>query len=109
MTLTVPILVNSLLGVHARPSAVVVKAVNKFSATVEVAKDGEVVNGASIMGLMMLAAGPGAVLQVRAAGRDAEKLVSALSDLADYGFGDYIRRIDDIYSCWKDLERQSRY
>jgi phosphocarrier protein HPr len=66
------------LGVHARPAAMFVKIANKFDSDIFVEKDGERVNGKSIMGLMMLAAGPGSRLKVIAIGKDAAQ---ALSDL----------------------------
>ena len=47
------------LGIHARPAAMFVKVANRFGCSIMVEKDGEEVNGKSIMGLMMLAAGPG--------------------------------------------------
>jgi phosphocarrier protein len=61
------------LGLHARPSAMFVKTASKFRAEVWVEKDGERVNGKSIMGLMMLAAGQGSKLLVTAEGADADK------------------------------------
>src|SRR5664280_3161205 len=59
------------LGVHARPAAMFVKVSNRFESDITVAKDGEEVNGKSIMGLMMLAAGLDAKLIISAEGRDA--------------------------------------
>ncbi len=67
------------LGIHARPAAMFVKVANQFAAEVFVDKEGERVNGKSIMGLMMLAAGPGSSVTVEAIGDDAE---SALEELA---------------------------
>lgn len=69
------------LGVHARPAAMFVKISNKFESDIIVEKDGEQVNGKSIMGLMMLAAGQGAKLVITAAGRDAEAAVNELVSL----------------------------
>jgi|SRR5579862_3886353 len=66
------------LGVHARPAAMFVKTANKFASDITVEKDGEQVNGKSIMGLMMLAAGQGAVLIIAAEGSDAETAVREL-------------------------------
>ena len=63
------------LGIHARPAALFVKTANRFDCDVFVEKDGEKVNGKSIMGLMMLAAGPGSRLIVEADGHDAAKAV----------------------------------
>ena len=66
------------LGVHARPAAMFVKTANKFASNITVEKDGEQVNGKSIMGLMMLAAGQGSKLTVIAEGPDAEDAVREL-------------------------------
>ena len=70
--------VSNKLGVHARPAAMFVKVANKFAADIFVEKDGETVNGKSIMGLMMLAAGPGCKLRVRASGPDAGQAINEL-------------------------------
>ena len=61
------------LGLHARPSAMFVKICSRFKCEVWVEKDGERVNGKSIMGLMMLAAGQGSKLKVTCEGPDAER------------------------------------
>jgi phosphocarrier protein len=66
------------LGVHARPAAMFVKIANKFESHIMVEKDGEQVNGKSIMGLMMLAAGQGSKLVIIAEGPDAETAVREL-------------------------------
>jgi phosphocarrier protein HPr len=73
--------VSNKLGVHARPAALFVKTANRFDCEVLVEKDGETVNGKSIMGMMMLAAGPGSKLQVRAKGEDALEAVHELEAL----------------------------
>lgn len=69
------------LGLHARPAALFVKTANKFKSEVFVEKDSEIVNGKSIIGLMMLAAGPGSVLRIKAAGPDASDALDALESL----------------------------
>lgn len=66
------------LGMHARPSAQFVKVSSRFKSEIWVEKDGEQVNGKSIMGLMMLAAGQGSKLRVTAEGPDA---ATALHDI----------------------------
>jgi len=58
------------LGIHARPAALFVKLANRFACNILVEKDGEQVNGKSIMGLMMLAAGPGSKLVIICEGED---------------------------------------
>ena len=69
------------LGIHARPAAMFVKIANRFTCDVFVEKDGERVNGKSIMGLMMLAAGPGSRLLIFAEGEDAARVVVELEAL----------------------------
>ena len=66
------------LGMHARPSAMFVKTASRFRAEVWVEKDGERVNGKSIMGLMMLAAGQGSKLLVSCEGADADKALAEI-------------------------------
>ena len=67
-------------GLHARPAAEFVKLASRFEAEVKVSKDDLEVNGKSIMGVLMLAAEPGAVLTLRADGADAEAAVGALEE-----------------------------
>ena len=69
------------LGIHARPAAQFVKTANRFQADVFVEKDGEEVDGKSIMGLMMLAAGHGSVICVSSDGPDADAAIEALGAL----------------------------
>ena len=73
--------VSNKLGIHARPAAMFVKTANRFACDICVEKDGEKVNGKSIMGLMMLAAGPGSKLTVHADGPDASQAISELENL----------------------------
>src|SRR5437870_13785998 len=74
-------LISNKLGIHARPAAMFVKTANRFSCEIFVEKDGERVNGKSIMGLMMLAAGPGSKLTVHAQGQDASQALAELETL----------------------------
>lgn len=74
-------MVANKLGIHARPAAMFVKTANRFSCDIFVEKDGERVNGKSIMGLMMLAAGPGSKLTVSAQGHDAPQALAELEIL----------------------------
>ena|SRR4028119_1830821 len=69
------------LGLHARPAAMFVKIANRHKAEIWVEKDGEQVNGKSIMGLMMLAAGHGSKLSITADGSDADKAIGEIEDL----------------------------
>jgi phosphocarrier protein HPr len=80
-TMTKDFMVSNKLGIHARPAAMFVKTANRFSCDIFVEKDGEKVNGKSIMGLMMLAAGPGSKLTVHANGQDASQALAELETL----------------------------
>jgi phosphocarrier protein HPr len=79
--LTRELVILNRYGLHARPAALFVKTSNRFKAEVWVEKDGEEVNGKSIMGLMMLAAGHGSKIKISAAGSDAEKFLKEIEDL----------------------------
>jgi phosphocarrier protein HPr len=68
-------------GLHARASAKFVQMVEKFDAEVKVSRGAETVGGNSIMGLMMLAAGPGTIITVQATGAQAAEVIEALSAL----------------------------
>ena len=68
-------------GLHARASAKFVQTVERFKADVWVTRGGETVGGTSIMGLMMLSAGPGTTILVSAAGPEAEAALNAISEL----------------------------
>lgn len=74
------------LGLHARPAAEFVKLAARFTCDIRVAKDGEAVNGKSIMGVMTLAAECGSTIRIRADGPDADAAVGALADLVRRGF-----------------------
>ena len=73
-------------GLHARASAKFVKLASGFDAEVTVSKDGSRVDARSIMGLMMLAAGPGCQVEISAEGPDAENAVEALAALVSARF-----------------------
>jgi phosphocarrier protein len=73
-------------GLHARAAAKFVTLAERFVALVEVAKDGQSVSARSIMGLMMLGAGRGATIELRAEGWDAKEAIEALSALVEAGF-----------------------
>jgi phosphocarrier protein len=75
-------------GLHARASAKFVKTVEQFDAVIEVEKDGTCVGGTSIMGLMMLAAGPGSSIRVSATGPGAQAALAALAALVADRFGE---------------------
>ena len=69
------------MGIHARPAAMIVRITNKFKAEVLVEKDEEQVNGKSIMGLMMLAAGRDSKVKFIATGADAEAMLAEIEAL----------------------------
>jgi len=73
-------------GLHARASAKFVQTVERFDAEVRVTRGQETVGGTSIMGLMMLAAGPGTSIELRGSGVDAERAIEALAALIGGGF-----------------------
>lgn len=68
-------------GIHARPAAMFVKIANRFGSDIFVEKDGEKINGKSIMGLMMLAAGPGSKVILHVKGADAPAAIAELEAL----------------------------
>ncbi|WP_269539347.1 HPr family phosphocarrier protein [Cerasicoccus fimbriatus] len=79
--------VQNKMGIHARPAAMIVRVANKFNdVDVWVDKDDESVNGRSIMGLMMLAAGQGSKLKFVASGPGAEELLAELGELFERKF-----------------------
>lgn len=69
------------LGLHARAAAQLVKLTEQFTSDVKIGKDDQVVNGKSIMGLMMLAASNGSSIEVEADGDDAEAMLDAIGAL----------------------------
>lgn len=73
-------------GLHARASARFVRTSEQFEAEISVTHNDVTVGGTSIMGLMMLAAGPGSSILVKATGKQAREALDALSDLIDCGF-----------------------
>jgi phosphocarrier protein HPr len=79
--MTKDVTVVNKLGIHARPAAMFVKTANRFACDIFVEKDGEKVNGKSIMGLMMLAAGPGSTVTIHAEGTDASAALTELETL----------------------------
>ncbi|MCY4480634.1 MAG: HPr family phosphocarrier protein [Rhodospirillales bacterium] len=73
-------------GLHARAAANFVKTASQFNADVAVSCNGTRVSGLSILGLMMLAAGPGTEIEIETAGSDAATALAALTALVDGGF-----------------------
>ena len=81
--------INNKLGLHARPSAQLTQVAAKFASEIYIAKNGRRVNAKSIMGVMMLAAGPGATVTVDAVGPDEDQAVAAIGALIDSRFGEH--------------------
>lgn len=75
-------------GLHARASAKFVKCAESYDANIKVTRDGQSVGGTSIMGLMMLAAGPGSTLHIIAEGPQGPEALEALVALIEDGFGE---------------------
>ena len=75
-------------GLHARASSKFVRCVEEFTAKVTVSKDGTTVGGSSIMGLMLLAAGPGSQVEISAEGPDEAAALDALEALVEDRFGE---------------------
>src|SRR5579862_3550517 len=84
--LTKELTIVNKLGIHARPAAVFVKTANRFASEILVEKDGEKINGKSIMGLMMLAAGPGSKVTLHVKGADAPAAIAELEELVKRKF-----------------------
>ena len=76
------------LGLHARPAAMFVRIASRYRSEIWVSKEGEEINGKSIMGLMMLAAGQGSKLRIRCEGLDAEKAMEELEALINAKFNE---------------------
>ncbi|MEY2497756.1 MAG: phosphocarrier protein HPr [Verrucomicrobiota bacterium] len=76
------------LGLHARPAAMFVRIASRFRCEIWVEKEGEQINGKSIMGLMMLAAGQGSTLLIRCEGPDADKAMEELEELIKAKFNE---------------------
>jgi phosphocarrier protein len=76
------------LGLHARPAAMFVRIASRFRCEIWVEKEGERINGKSIMGLMMLAAGQGSTLLIRCEGPDADKAMEELEELIKAKFNE---------------------
>lgn len=81
METSIELTVSNKMGIHARPAAMIVRIANKHPADVFVEKDDEKVNGKSIMGLMMLAAGQGSKLRIYVDGDGGDSIIAELKDL----------------------------
>ena len=81
--------ISNRLGLHARPSAQLTQVAGKFASEVFIAKNGRRVNAKSIMGVMMLAAGPGSTVTVDAEGPDEDQAIEAIGALIASRFGEH--------------------
>lgn len=89
--MTEPVLSRSVFiinpqGIHARPADLFVRKANQFASHIEIIKDGERVDGKSILGILTLAAEQGAQLFIEARGADAAKAIEELARLVEQGF-----------------------
>ena len=81
-------MISNRLGLHARAAAKFVQMASRFASEVSVKKDGNAVNGKSIMGIMMLAAAQGAEIEIRTEGEDADEALASLESLVTSRFGE---------------------
>ena len=80
--------ISNKLGLHARPSAQLTQIAGRYESEVFIAKGGRRVNAKSIMGVMMLAAGPGSTVTVDAEGPDEQQALDAIGQLIESGFNE---------------------
>jgi phosphocarrier protein HPr len=81
-------LVRNKMGMHARPAALIVQTANRYPCDVALIKDGQEVNGKSIMGVLMLAAAKGSTVTVRTEGEEATACADAIGELFEKGFNE---------------------
>jgi phosphocarrier protein len=80
--------IRNQLGLHARAAAKFVHVASRFKSQIRVSRDGRVMDGKSIMGILLLAAARGMTITISADGVDEEEAMTALCDLVDSGFGE---------------------
>jgi phosphocarrier protein len=80
------VVIQNRLGLHARPAAMFVREANRHRCEIHVEKDGETINGKSIMGLMMLAAGMGSKIVIHVSGQGADEALDSLHKLIERKF-----------------------
>lgn len=80
--------IQNKMGLHARPAALFVQTANRFKSDIEVQKGKQKVDGKSIMGIMMLAAGVNSTITVRAVGLDAASAIAEIERLIESNFGE---------------------
>lgn len=80
------IIITNAHGLHARPASIFVRTTTQFKSEVKLAKDGMVVNGKSIMGVMMLAAERGSKIEIEINGEDEKKMLIAIEEMLSNNF-----------------------
>ncbi len=80
--------IKNKLGLHARAASLFVQLANRFTSDISVLKNGQEVNGKSIMGILILAAAQGSVITVKASGQDAQSAVDSIGGLIEERFGE---------------------
>ncbi|MCI0573890.1 MAG: HPr family phosphocarrier protein [Myxococcaceae bacterium] len=85
------------LGLHARAAARFVQVANRFRSRITLGRQGKVMDGKSILGILLLAASQGTVLEVSAEGEDEEAAVQALVALVEGGFGEEPPRGTELF------------
>jgi phosphocarrier protein len=80
--------IRNRLGLHARAAARFVHTASRFRARVTAGRDGRVMDGKSILGILLLAASQGTAIEVTAEGPDEDQAMDALATLVDGGFGE---------------------
>lgn len=80
--------ISNRLGIHARPASLFVQTASRFEAEISVHKDKQVIDGKSILGILVLAAGKGTRLKISACGKDAIEALNTLESLINSKFGE---------------------
>ncbi len=78
---TAQLKIRNKLGIHARPASIFVRLASTFDADISIEKDGETVNGKSLIGLLMLAAGYNSIIKITATGKDCLEAIETLEDM----------------------------
>ena len=85
---SIDVVVENSLGLHARPATLLVQTASRFAAEITIGRDGHVSDGKSIIGVLMLGAGPGTRLNLTARGEDAQQALDAVEALFRSRFGE---------------------
>lgn len=87
------VVIQNFYGLHARAAAVLVNKASKFQSRIEIEKDGNIVDGKSIMGILLLAAAKGSRIKLRTVGEDESEAMEALCSLLSRDFEDEYKHI----------------